>query len=178
MMNKQNKIRILIFVVIVFISATLFLFFNKQVLNDNIHNEQSENSNNTNIPNEKEKGEDMDSQKIKLFINNHELTATLNSNTSSTALLKELKKGTITINMSDYANMEKVGDLGVTLPRNDESITTSAGDLILYQGKSFVIYYDVNQWSLTRLGKIDNINEQELKNILGDGNVTVKLSLN
>ncbi len=74
--------------------------------------------------------------------------------------------------------MEKVGDLGVTLPRNDENITTSAGDLILYQGNQFVIYYDTNHWSLTRLGKIDNITTQELKNILGKSDVTVKLSSN
>lgn len=39
-------------------------------------------------------------------------------------------------------NMEKVGSLGMTLPRNDRQITAAPGDLILYQGNSFVIYYD------------------------------------
>ncbi len=178
-MNKQIKIGIYLSIIILLIASTLFSLFNNQSKeNKSINNEQQENTK-TNIPNKKESqgSEAMENQKIKLSINNHKLTATLNNNSSSMALVEELKEGPITINMSDYANMEKVGDLGVNLPRNDESITTSAGDLILYQGHNFVIYYDTNHWSLTRLGKIDNINGKDLKNILGNGDVTVKLSL-
>ncbi len=62
------------------------------------------------------------------------MTATLADNSSAGALKDLLKKGPVTINMSDYGNFEKVGPLGTTLPRNDEQITTSAGDIILYQG--------------------------------------------
>ena len=40
-----------------------------------------------------------------------------------------------------------------------------------------VIYYDRNSYSLTRLGKIINVTQNELKNALGKGNVTVVLSL-
>ncbi len=177
-MNKQIKTIIFLFVIILLISITLFLLFNSQS-KENINNEQQETT--TNISNEKENesqgSESMEKQKITLSVNGHELTATLNDNSSSIALIEELKKGPITINMSDYANMEKVGDLGVNLPRNDENITTNAGDLILYQGNNFVIYYATNHWSLTKLGKIDNINSKDLKNILGNSDVTVKLSL-
>ena len=60
---------------------------------------------------------------------------------------------------------------------NDEQITTEAGDLILYQGNSFVIYYAPNSWNFTRLGKINDVSEEELREILGDGDVTVTLSL-
>jgi hypothetical protein len=60
---------------------------------------------------------------------------------------------------------------------NDERITTEPGDLILYQGNAFVIYYAPDTWSFTRLGKINNVTRQELINILGEGNVTVTLSL-
>lgn len=105
------------------------------------------------------------------------LTATLVHNSSAEALLEMLSDGPITINMRDYANMEKVGSLPASLPRNDEQVNTDACDLILYQGNSFVIYYDTNSWSLTRLGKIDNITKNELKNILGTGDVTITLSL-
>ena len=83
----------------------------------------------------------------------------------------------MTISMRDYGDMEKVGDIGTSLPTNDEQITTEAGDLILYMGSAFVIYYAPNSWNFTRLGKIDNITVQELKNILGDGSVEVTLSL-
>ncbi len=189
-MKKKTKIGILIFIVTFLVAiALLFCFTNQDKEDKNIHNGQPENKetntdskhDNNNL-NEKENAsqegdEVMKNQKIKLSINDHELIATLNDNSSARALIEELKKEPIIINMSDYANMEKVGDLGINLPRNDENITTSAGDLILYQGHNFVIYYDTNNWSLTRLGKIDNISGQELKNILGNGDVTVKLSL-
>lgn len=118
----------------------------------------------------------MDNQ-IKIKIGDKILTATLAENSSAEALKEILSKEDITINMNDYGNFEKVGTLGINLPRNDEQITTQAGDLILYQGDSFVIYYDANSWNFTRLGKINNITQVELKQILGEGNVTVTLSI-
>ena len=88
-----------------------------------------------------------------------------------------LENGKLTVEMSDYGDFEKVGSLKTTLPRNDEYITTEPGDLILYQGNSITIYYDVNSWNFTRLGKIDDITQSELKNILGKGNITAVFSL-
>lgn len=105
------------------------------------------------------------------------LTATLADNTSADALKSALAEGPITVNMRDYGNMEKVGALGRELPRNDESITTEPGDIILFQGSAFVIYYAPNTWNFTRLGKINDLSQQELKDVLGEGNVTVVLSL-
>jgi len=110
-------------------------------------------------------------------IGNKILTATLVDNSSVKALKEALSKAPITIEMHDYGNMEKVGSLGQNFPRNDESITTEAGDIILYQGNSLVIYYAPNSWSFTRIGKINNISPKELKDILGKGNVIVTLSL-
>ena len=112
-----------------------------------------------------------------IHINERVLTANLVDNSSTRALVELLSDGNITINMSDYANFEKVGSLGTSLPRNDEPIRTQAGDLILYQGNQFVIYYDTNSWTFTRLGKIQNITQSELMSILGDGDVIVTLSL-
>lgn len=123
------------------------------------------------------KEDKMEINKIKLIIGSNELTATLENNSSSQALINKLKEGDITIQMSDYAGMEKVGTLEFDLPQNNKNIKTEAGDLILYQGNNFVIYYDNNNWSLTKLGKIDNISQKELINILGEGNVIVTLSL-
>ena len=105
------------------------------------------------------------------------LTATLVENSSVDALKEALSKGPITINMRDYGGMEKVGPLGMDLPTNNEQITTEAGDIILYQGNAFVIYYAPNSWNFTRLGRINNISAKELKEILGNGNVTITLSL-
>ena len=114
---------------------------------------------------------------MKITVGNRELTATLVANSSTEALKEWLKTGPVTINMRDYGNMEKVGGFGRSLPTNDERITTEPGDLILYQGNAFVIYYAPNTWSFTRLGKINNVTQQELINILGQGNVTVILEI-
>ena len=56
----------------------------------------------------------------------------------------------------------KVGTLGLDC-ENDEWIQTDSGDLILYQGHYMVIYYDRNSYSLTRLGKIINVTQDDLK---------------
>ena len=102
----------------------------------------------------------------------HKLTATLADNSSALAFYELFKKAPVTIKMRDYGNFEKVGPLGTSLPRNDTQITTTAGDIILYQGNQITIYYDKNRWSFTRLGKIDGVTQAELKRVLGKGNVT------
>lgn len=120
----------------------------------------------------------MESNTIRLIIEGGStFTATLVDNSSMQALKEHLANGNITVEMEDYANMEKVGSLGISLPRNDRQTTTGPGDLILYQGHNFVIYYDTNSWNFTRLGKIDNATQAELKAALGKGDVKVTLSL-
>lgn len=114
---------------------------------------------------------------IYIKVNNRTLTVLLEDNSSAKALVEKLKQKDITINMSDYGNFEKVGELGFSLPRNDRQITTEAGDLILYQGNSITIYYDTNSWNFTKLGRIINLTQNELKEILGKGDVTVTFSL-
>lgn len=106
-----------------------------------------------------------------------EFTATLVHNSSTQALKELLEAGPVTIHMSDYGNMEKVGGLGKSLPANNERITTAPGDLILYQGNALVIYYAPNTWTFTRLGRINDVTQDELKAALGEGDVTVTLSL-
>ena len=180
----MNKKVIILLLIVVIVGVILFLFTNNTTKSENvisnisnmyktentnkIENDIMENNNNI------ERNENM---KLYIKVNNRTLTATLNNNSSVEALLKKLENGSITIDMEDYSRMEKVGLLGFDLPRNDESINTEAGDLILYQGNSFVIYYDNNSWSLTKIGKIDNISQAELKEILGTENVTVTLSI-
>lgn len=115
--------------------------------------------------------------KMNLQIGDTILTTTLADNSSARALAELLKKGPLTLSLEDYAGMEKVGPLGTSLPQNNERMVTAPGDIILYQGSSFVIYYGTNSWSLTRLGRIDDADEDQLCELLGDGAVTVTLSL-
>ena len=117
------------------------------------------------------------SQKVNITINGTTLTATMEDNSSATALLEHLQSGPLTLDMHDYAGMEKVGNLDASLPTNDRQITTQPGDIILYQSNQITIYYDTSQWSLTKLGHIDNISADELRQLLGNGNVTAVFSL-
>lgn len=115
--------------------------------------------------------------KMNVEVNGHLLTATLADNSSAKAFAELIKSEPLTIQMDVYANFEKVGKLPENLPRNDEQIRTGAGDIILYQGNQITIYYDENTWNFTRIGKIDNITQSELKEILGTGSVSVTFSL-
>lgn len=42
-----------------------------------------------------------------------------------------------------------------------ELITTEPGDVILYQGNQVTIYYDVNSWSFTRIGRVHGLSQAE-----------------
>jgi len=112
-----------------------------------------------------------------ITVDDKRLVVTLADNSSARALVELLRNGPLTVDMSDYGSMEKVGRLGTTLPTNDEDIVTGPGDVILYMGGALVIYYDRNHWDFTRLGKIEGATKEGLLEILGNGNVTVTLSL-
>ncbi len=112
-----------------------------------------------------------------IHVNGNVLVCECAENSSSEALLEKLKNADVEIDMSDYGNFEKVGELGFSLPQNNEEISTVPGDVILYLGSRFVIYYAQNSWKFTRIGKIKNKNAQELKEILGKNGVKARLSL-
>ena len=95
-------------------------------------------------------------------------------NSSAEAFIDLLTEGDVTVDMHDYGNFEKVGPLGAELVRNDEDITTEPGDVILYQGNQITIYYGENTWSFTRLARIDDTSKEELLELLGSGDVTVR----
>lgn len=114
---------------------------------------------------------------IKVSVGDSVFTATLEKNSSADALKELLQEGPLTIEMSDYGHMEKVGSIGTSLPTNDENITTEAGDIILYQGNSLTIYYDTNTWNLTRIGRIEDVTKEKLLEVMGSGDVTVTLTL-
>ena len=100
--------------------------------------------------------------------------AHLEDNSSAKALTEKLSEGEISVDMSDYGNFEKVGDLPWELPTNDESITTEPGDIILYQGSKITIYYDENTWDFTRLARIEDVTKEELLEAFGTDDVAVK----
>ena len=124
---------------------------------------------------EKIKEENIDMIKIK--VNNSVLEVKLEDNEATKSLVERLKNGDIRVKANEYGGFEKVGNLGFSLPKNDKNITTSAGDIVLYQGNQISIFYNSNSWSYTKLGKVQNVSGAELNNILGSGDVTLILSI-
>lgn len=114
---------------------------------------------------------------LHIEVNGTDIQVKLYDNSSAEAVKELLKNGPLTITMEDYAHMEKFGSFGMQLPTNDEHITTEAGDVILSEGNLLVIYYAPNTWTFTRLGKVQNLSEAELRKVLGKGNITVTLTM-
>lgn len=114
-------------------------------------------------------------RKMTVEVDGSLFTATLEDNEAVDTLVEMMREEPVTIQMSDYAGFEKVGDLGTDLPTSNRQTTTQAGDIVLYQGDQIVIFYGSNSWSYTRLGKIDDLTGW--KNALGNGDVTVTFSL-
>ncbi|WP_407421765.1 cyclophilin-like fold protein [Methanobrevibacter sp.] len=123
-------------------------------------------------------GEDSMDDLVKVKINDEVFDVKLENNSATHELIKELKKGNVTVNASEYGGFEKVGDLGFSLPTSDENIGTNPGDLVLYQGDKISLFYGSHSWSYTKLGKIDNVDSNKLKEVLGSGDVTLEFSLN
>ncbi len=116
---------------------------------------------------------------IHITVSGTTLPVSIVDNAATRALVEALRKSSITFTASDYGGFEKVGSLGRSLPAANSQITTQAGDVILYNGSSIVLFYDSNTWSYTRLGKIKYASLEDLKSFLkaGAGDISVKLSL-
>ena len=117
---------------------------------------------------------------IYVYIDSEYLEILPEDNSSAAAFIELLKKGDVSVRMSDYGGFEKVGDLGTSLPRNDKQITTGPGDVILYLGHEITIYYASNSWSFTRLGRVQNADTAQIKSFLkaGGEDVTAVFTLN
>ena len=120
---------------------------------------------------------DKSANTMNITINGKTVSCQLVENSSTRALLAQLEKENITYEADDYGNFEKVGYIGFNLPQNNENITTTAGDVILYQGNNICLYYGSNSWSFTRLGKIEGMSRDELKTFLNAGGGSVKVTL-
>ena len=112
---------------------------------------------------------------LSLKIGNIEVDVNWLDNDSVTTLKKLAKDGLI-IEMHIYGGFEQVGSLGTTITSSDTRITTSPGDIVLYSSNQIVIFYDSNTWEYTKLGHI-NLSKSELTDLLGDGDVTITITL-
>ena len=117
------------------------------------------------------------STKMKITVNGTMLEVELVDNVATRALVERLQESNITYTSSSYGNFESVGNIGFSLPTSNTNLTTQAGDVVLYQGNQICIFYGSNTWSYTRIGKVVNASQAEIRNLLGTGTVSVTLSL-
>ena len=114
---------------------------------------------------------------LKLWIGEQEVDVLWEDNDSVRALEKLAGAEGLTVALSGYGGFEQVGSLGTRLPRSDVQTVTEPGDIVLYSGNSIVLFYGSNSWAYTRLGKIQGLDENELRELLGSGDVTIRLAL-
>ena len=117
--------------------------------------------------------------KLYVTIGTTTCAVTMEDNVGTRALVAALQTDNITYTADDYGNFEKVGYVGQSFPTADHQITTSAGDLVLYNGNNICIFYGSNSWSYTRIGKFDNLLADEVRQFVkaGQGEVAITLSL-
>ena len=96
---------------------------------------------------------------------------------ASVEALKMLAGEGLTVEMSMYGGFEQVGSIGQSLPRDDQQTTTTSGDIVLYSGNQLVVFYGSNSWAYTRLGHITDQTPEQMKALLGSGDVTITLSI-
>ena len=99
------------------------------------------------------------------------------NNRSVEALKALCENGPLVIQMSMYGGFEQVGPIGSRLPSDDVQTTTSAGDIVLYSSNQIVVFYGSNSWAYTRLGHITDRDAAGIAALLGNGNVTITISM-
>ena len=99
------------------------------------------------------------------------------NNRSVEALKALCENGPLVIQMSMYGGFELVGPIGSRLPSDDVQTTTAAGDIVLYSSNQIVVFYGSNSWAYTRLGHITDRDAAGMAALLGNGNVTITISM-
>ena len=122
-----------------------------------------------------EETESTSEMKMNVQIGNKSFTATLEDNAATRELVEMMKEAPVSINMNDYGSFEKVGPLGRSLTTDNHQITTTAGDIVLYNGNQIVMFYGSNSWSYTKIGRINDLTGW--KEALGSGSITAVFSL-
>ena len=113
---------------------------------------------------------------LHIAVDGTDLAVDWEDNDSVRALMEQVSSAPLTVRMSMYGGFEKVGALGIELPRNDRQTTTLPGDIVLYSGNQIVVFFGSNSWAYTRLGRITDRSASELTELLGNGDVTIMLA--
>lgn len=109
-------------------------------------------------------------------IGNNAFVIQLEDNPTTQAIKGWLNKEEKTVSASNYGGFEKILSLGQSFPTNNQQVTTSYGDVMLYSGNQIVIFYEPNSWSYTKVGKVID-DGKNLAKILSGNEKEAKISL-
>ncbi len=137
--------------------------------------EYAEQTGGTSAPENTKEPEETEVVKMNVQIADAVFTAVLEDNAAVREFVDMMLQSPVTIRMNDYGSFEKVGALGKSLTASDRQTTTTAGDIVLYQGNQIVMFYGSNAWSYTRIGHIDDLSGWE--DALGTGSITAVFSI-
>lgn len=126
-------------------------------------------------PSTETEGQEEEAVTMKLYINDTEVPVVWENNAAVEALAAEAGKGDIVVNMSMYGGNEQFGPLGKSYPASNRQVTTSNGDIVLFNNDQIVVFYGSNTWSYTRLGKMA-LPEDEVTELLSNGDITLRLA--
>lgn len=112
---------------------------------------------------------------LNMQIDGQSLSVTWEKNAAVDTLVDMAKHKPITVHASPYGGFEQSGALPKSLPSDDRYLTSRPGDIFLYQGRQFVVFFGENSWSYTKLGHIENLNTTQLKQLLNQPETTITL---
>lgn len=126
-------------------------------------------------PSTETEGQEEEAVTMKLYINDTEVPVVWENNAAVEALAAEAETGDIVVKMSMYGGNEQFGPLGKSYPASNRQVTTSNGDIVLFNNDQIVVFYGSNTWSYTRLGKMA-LPEEEVTELLSNGDITLRLT--
>lgn len=103
--------------------------------------------------------------------------ASFEGNPAASAFTEKLNSGALTVDVCDRGGLEKTGPLPYNLPQSDKEITTTPGDVILYNENRIALCCGEAEKNCTRLARIGNVTKEKLLEALGTGGAQVTFSL-
>ncbi|MBO8436121.1 MAG: hypothetical protein IAA97_04000 [Spirochaetes bacterium] len=80
---------------------------------------------------------------VNITVNGRMLTAVMEDNSSASTLLEQLVNGPVTVEMEDYASMEKVGSLGFSVLKILSSLEICKPGIFLLKGFQPAVHYEI-----------------------------------
>ena len=110
---------------------------------------------------------------LKIKIANREVPVQWDNQSAVNAIMNKLSANK-RIPMAKNGDRQ-IGELGISIPRNDRALIVKPGDIAVMDGSKLVIFAAEDDVSCTKLGHISGWSESQIKNTLTPGGITVEL---